>query len=60
MFENCHRVHFLTHYLNTSVFGSLTQVQFSTQLPSSISNSYSLAATVVFLHSCGYALALEN
>jgi len=48
MFENHHRVHFLTHYLDTSVFSSLTQTQFSTHIPSSIFDSYSLAATVVF------------
>jgi len=60
MFENHHPVHFLTHYLNTSVFSSPTQAQFSTHIPSSFSNSYSLAATVVFEHSCGYSLALEN
>ena len=48
MFENHHRVHFLPHYLDTSVFSSLTQTQFSTHIPSSIFDSYSLAATVVF------------
>jgi len=48
MLENCHRVHFLTHYLNTSVFGSLTQAQFSTLIPRVISNSHSLAVTVIF------------
>ena len=49
MFENSHQVHFLTHYLNTSVFSSLTQTQFSTLIPRAISNYYSLAATVIFL-----------
>lgn len=48
MFENHHRVHFLTQYLNTSVFSSLTQAKFSTLISRAISNSYSLAATVVF------------
>ena len=49
MFENSHQVHFLTHYLNTSVFSSLTQTQFSTLIPRTISNYYSIAATVIFL-----------
>jgi hypothetical protein len=48
MFENYHLLHFLTHYLNTPVFSSPTQTQFSTHISSSISNSCSLAATVVF------------
>ena len=49
MFENYHPVHFLAHYLNTSVFRYLTQTRFSTLIPRSISNSYSLAATAVFI-----------
>lgn len=48
MFENYHPVHFLAHYLDTPVFSSPTQIQFSTLIPRVISNSYSLAATVVF------------
>ena len=48
MFENYRLVHFRKHYLDTSVFSSLTQAQFSTLIPSSISNYYSLAATVVY------------
>jgi len=48
MFENYHPVHFLTHYLDTSVFSSLAQTKFSTFISREISNSYSLAATVVF------------
>lgn len=51
MFESYHPVHFLRHYLNTSVFGSLTQAQFPTQFSSLISGSifslYSLATTIV-------------
>jgi len=47
MFENNHPAHFLLHYLNTSVFGSLAQVQFSTLISQSISHLYSLATTVV-------------
>lgn len=47
MFQNRHPVHFLTHYLNTSVFGTLTQTQFSTLIPRAISSFYSLAATAV-------------
>lgn len=46
MFENYHLLHFLTHYLNTPVFSSPTQIRFSTHISSSI--SYSLAATFVF------------
>lgn len=45
MFENYHPVHFLTHCLNTPVFSSLAQAQFSTLISRSISNLYSLAAT---------------
>jgi len=30
MFENCQQVHFLTHYLNTTVFSYLSQSQFPT------------------------------
>jgi hypothetical protein len=48
MFENGHQMHFLTHYLNTSVFSSLTQSQFSTLISRAISNYYSPAATVIF------------
>ena len=48
MFENYHPVHFLTHYLNTPVFSSPTQIKFSTHIPRSISNSFSLAVSVVF------------
>lgn len=47
MFEIHYPVHFLRHYLNTSVFGSLTQAQFSTLTSRSNSNLYSLAATVI-------------
>lgn len=48
MFENYRPVHFLTHYLDTLVFSSLTQAQFSTLIPRLMSNYYSLAATVVY------------
>ncbi|MFT4817592.1 MAG: hypothetical protein ACI80L_001058 [Pseudohongiellaceae bacterium] len=49
MFENGQQMHFLTHYLNTSVFSSLPQSQFSTLISRAISNYYSSAATVIFL-----------
>lgn len=48
MFENYHPVHFLAHYLDTSVFSPLTQTQFFSLIPSVFSNLYSLAAPVVF------------
>lgn len=47
MFEIHHPVHFLRHYLNTTVFGSLTQAQFSTHFSPSNSNLCSLAATAI-------------
>ena len=49
MFENCHQVHFLTHYLNTTVFSYLSQSQFPTLISRAISNYYSPAATLIFL-----------
>ena len=49
MFENFYQVHFLTHYLNTSVFSYLTQSQFSTLISRATSNYYSSVATVIFL-----------
>ncbi len=48
MFENNHPVHFLRHYLNTSVFGSPTQTQFSTLLSGSFPNLYSQTEIAVF------------
>ena len=60
MFENCHQVHFLTHYLNTTVFSYLSQSQFPTLISRAISNYYSPVATVIFFDSCGFPLAPEN
>ena len=59
MFENNHPVHFLTHYLNTSVFSYPTLSQFSALIPRAISNSYSLAATVVFCTAVAILWRLE-
>jgi len=59
MFANCHQVHFLTHYLNTSVFSYLTQPQFSTLISRVISNYYSPAATVIFLTAVAVSCRLK-
>ncbi len=56
MFENRHRVHFLTLYLNASVFSSLSQTQFSVLygrlFPGSIAIAQQLACFSAMANSC--------
>lgn len=47
MFEIYHPVYFLRHYLNTSVFGYLTQAQFPALISRSISNIFSFATAAI-------------
>ena len=47
MFENYHPVHYLAHYLDTSVFSLFTQIQFFSLIPRLFSNSYLLACAAL-------------
>ena len=59
MFENFYQVHFLTHYLNTSVFSFLTQSQFPTLISRAFSNYYTSVATVIFFTAVAFPRRLK-
>ena len=48
MFKNRHPVHFLTHYLNTSVFSFPSQTQFSVLFEASFLRLIATARSVAF------------